>query len=125
MTFLDTHVVVWLYAGQVERFPKKARQRLEQDALTISPIVLLEIEYLYELRRLSAGPALIAKELEKILGLTIAQDGFESVVLGAIGHRWTRDPFDRIIVGQAQINTAPLITKDRSIHSHYKAASWE
>ena len=44
MIFLDTHVVIWLYAGEVERFPRRVQSRLESEALFISPIVLLEMQ---------------------------------------------------------------------------------
>jgi PIN domain nuclease of toxin-antitoxin system len=39
VTHLDTHVVVWLYAGEVERFPDAARAALERDTLAVSPAV--------------------------------------------------------------------------------------
>ncbi len=69
--FMDTHVVVWLYAGEVERFPRMARKKLENQPLAISPIVLLELQYLHELARITAEPLRILKELEKSLGLAI------------------------------------------------------
>jgi len=37
---------------------------------------------------------------------------------------WTRDPFDRIIVGNAAAENAVLITKDNSILEHYEHAVW-
>ena len=38
---------------------------------------------------------------------------------------WTRDPFDRVIVAQARLRGAPLLTKDRAIHAGYERAIWE
>lgn len=38
MMFLDTHVVVWLYAGDVGRIPRVARQKIEEQDLLISPM---------------------------------------------------------------------------------------
>jgi PIN domain nuclease of toxin-antitoxin system len=40
MTYLDTHVVVWLYAGMTERLPSSMRQRLNASDLYISPRVI-------------------------------------------------------------------------------------
>lgn len=123
--FLDSHAVVWLYAGEVDRFPRRARARLETEALVISPMVLLEIQYLHELGRVSDAPALMVKELEKALGLTIKADDFERIVLAASTLCWTRDPFDRLIVAQADLNSAALLSKDEAIRKHYRRAFWE
>jgi PIN domain nuclease of toxin-antitoxin system len=38
---------------------------------------------------------------------------------------WTRDPFDRIIVAQARLRGAPLLTKDRTIQTHHAEAFWD
>ena len=45
---LDTHVVVWLYAGDLRRFSPGARRRLGGEELRISPMVAIEIQYLHE-----------------------------------------------------------------------------
>lgn len=37
---------------------------------------------------------------------------------------WTREPFDRIIVGHAAVHARPLVTKDRTIYGHYLHAFW-
>ena len=125
MIFLDTHVVIWLYAGEVDRFPSRARKRLENQRLLISPTVLLEIQYWHELSRVTQGPALILKELEKSLGLGIHTENFERIVITAVGESWTRDPFDRMIVGHAHITSAPLLTKNESIRQYYRQAFWD
>ncbi|MEI9811179.1 MAG: hypothetical protein WDO18_00250 [Acidobacteriota bacterium] len=36
--------------------------------------------------------------------------------------RWTRDPFDRMIVAQARLAKAHLITRDTIIQTHYPKA---
>lgn len=124
VTFLDTHVAVWLYAGFMERFPGGILQRLESDPPAISPLVLLEMQYLYELGRLKEPPVLLMKELEMALGLRIINDPVENLVLASLSLNWTRDPFDRLIVAQAEMHQAPLITKDRTIRQNYRQAVW-
>jgi PIN domain nuclease of toxin-antitoxin system len=123
--FLDTHAAVWLYAGDVERFPRRARARLETETLVISPVVLLEMQYLHEVGRVTDGPTLIVKELEKAVGLSVKGDDFERTILSALAQSWTRDPFDRIIVAQAQLNSAALLSKDENIRHHYRRAFWD
>ena len=65
VTFLDTHALIWLYAGEIERFPLTTRKKLETASLVISPIVLLEAQYLYELKRITATPLPMLTELKK------------------------------------------------------------
>ena len=125
MIFLDTHVVVWLYAGEVDRFPRRASRALESESLVISPMVLLELQYLHELSRVSQDPALIVKELEKSLGLTVLKAEFEGIIMAALVESWTRDPFDRMIVAHANLASAPLLTKDASIRQHYRQGFWD
>lgn len=47
-----------------------------------------------------------------------------SIVAAASGLTWTRDPFDRLIVGHAQADEATLLTADRSIRQHCRFARW-
>ena len=53
MIYLDTHVVVWLDAGLSEKFSERARKLVNQDDLFISPVVRLELQYLYEIGRVT------------------------------------------------------------------------
>lgn len=124
MTHLDTHVVLWLYAGETERLSATARERLEADDLAISPIVQLELQYLKETERITADSALIMETLASAIGVTFCDLPFARVVIESIQQSWTRDPFDRIIVAQAAARKAPLITKDATILRHYAQAVW-
>lgn len=121
---LDTHVLVWLYAGDLDRVPVEIRKRLESDALQISPAVILELEYLYEIRRVTEPPGAVVADLAARLGLTVSDVAFQSVIAMAVDLVWTRDPFDRLIVAQSQAQGVPLITADKLIRKHYKAALW-
>ena len=46
------------------------------------------------------------------------------VAENAAEQKWVRDPFDRLIVGHASANDAPLVTKDEKIRKHYRRAVW-
>jgi PIN domain nuclease of toxin-antitoxin system len=122
--YLDTHVVVWLYAGEVERFPPAVAQAMEGNDLSICPIVLLELAYLQETGRLEEQPHVVLERLSRAIGLRVHEEGFAAVVQEAILHTWTRDPFDRIIVAQAGLAHTPLATKDQTILRHYRQAFW-
>lgn len=124
MIYLDTHVVVWLYAGDLSRLSGPAREHIEQNDLLVSPIVQLELAYLKELGRITADSALILETLEHSIGLGLCHQPFSRIVVESIGQDWTRDPFDRLIVAQARVSGAKLITKDRTIRKHYEQAVW-
>ncbi|MCK4765175.1 MAG: hypothetical protein KAW12_23450 [Candidatus Aminicenantes bacterium] len=47
MCFLDTHIVVWLYQGDFSLLSKEAKQTIEKDDIFISPLVSLELQYLF------------------------------------------------------------------------------
>ena len=69
MIRLDTHVVVWLYAGETERFSPTAVRRLADENLVISPIVDLELTFLHEVGRLRVPGALIVSDLKERIGM--------------------------------------------------------
>jgi PIN domain nuclease of toxin-antitoxin system len=123
--YLDTHIAVWLYARELERFQKSALQRIEEESLYISPAVLLELQFLKEIKRINTDPMLIFQTLEETIGLQLCNLEFSKVVTGALSQSWTRDPFDRLIVAQASIQNAPLLTKDQTIRRHYPLACWK
>ena len=124
MIYLDTHVVIWLYQKSVDRFSERALMLVDQHQLVISPVVLLEVEYLYEIGRIRDKARAIFDYLHEAIQLDTCSKTFSSVTRRALGLKWTRDPFDRIIVAQAALNESMLLTKDTSIHSHYAEAVW-
>jgi PIN domain nuclease of toxin-antitoxin system len=123
--FLDTHVVAWLYEKELNRFPDTVLTYLDTEDLLASPLVLLELAYLHEIGRLLPTSGDVFAYLESAMGLTEDRSPFSAVSARARELTWTRDPFDRIIVAQADINSAPLVTKDQEILIHYENALWE
>ena len=125
MMHLDTHAVVWLYAKELSRFTRTGLERLEASELYISPMVSLELEYLYETGRIHARSRVICDSLEQAVGLRVCEYPFAAVIRQAVEQTWTRDPFDRIIVAQAKLADAQLLTKDSTIRKQYKKAVWD
>lgn len=125
MIYLDTHVVVWLYAGELNRFGEAALRSMEAEELLISPVVLLELEYLRETGRVRTRARVVTSGLARTINLKICDLPFEEVVESALHQKWTRDPFDRIIVAQAKRRNARLLSKDRTILDHYEKAYWD
>ena len=124
MIYLDTHVVVWLYAGRTDLLSPLAIERIEAEELLISPIVQLELEYLREIDRLAVSSALVIESLSQQIGMTLCDLPFATIVVESIAQSWTRDPFDRLITAQAIARNAPLLTKDRHIQENCALAAW-
>jgi PIN domain nuclease of toxin-antitoxin system len=125
MTYLDTHVVVWLYAGMIERLNLSIRQRLNASDLYISPMVALELQYLYEIGRTTEPGNVVVLDLSQRIGLRVSEEPLQRVIALALQQTWTRNPFDRIIVGQAALQQRTLVTKDRAMRDHYPYAVWD
>ena len=122
MIYIDTHIAVWLYAGQVEKLSEIAKEFLNENEIYISAVVRLELQYLNEIERITDGANEIVSDLSNRIGLKICDKRFNSIINYSMDLVWTRDPFDRIIVANAALNNDPLVTKDRKILDHYKKA---
>jgi PIN domain nuclease of toxin-antitoxin system len=100
-------------------------EAIESSQVVISPMVLLELQYLYEISRILQPPQLLFRQLSTQIGLHQCEHPFSDVIETSLFENWTRDPFDRVIVAQARSNgISPLITSDTVIHKHYSAAIW-
>jgi PIN domain nuclease of toxin-antitoxin system len=121
---LDTHVVVWLYTGQLERLSELATESLEREDLVFSPTVELELTYLHEIGRLTVSGTQLIADLRARIGLVASGVPLIAVVAAAAPLSWTRDPFDRLIVGDALAANGPLLTKDDSIRRNCALARW-
>ena len=124
MIYLDTHVLLWLHAGLLDRFTTRGRLLLEQNELLISPAVTLELQYLFEIGRITLAAPQIISDLDAQIALKVCDLSFDVVMNRALALKWTRDPFDRIISAQALCRGIPLLTKDQSIRRRMNLAVW-
>jgi PIN domain nuclease of toxin-antitoxin system len=123
--YLDTQVMVWLCEKRLNRLTPSATAAIEQSDLLISPMVLLELEYLYEIKRIVRPPQALLNQLETQMGLRLCEHPFPAIVQTALFETWTRDPFDRVIVAHARSNGyAPLVTSDDKIRENYPTTVW-
>jgi PIN domain nuclease of toxin-antitoxin system len=117
--------VGWLYEGQSERIPRRLRRRLETEPIAASPIVELELTYLYEVGRVAKPASAPLSALRRELGLQVADVSLAEVIQAALDLSWTRDPFDRLIAAHAIVADAPLLTADETIREHLPLAVWD
>jgi PIN domain nuclease of toxin-antitoxin system len=112
-----------MYAGDRSRLTPELLAQLDDD-LYVSPMVELELTLLHEIGRVVPTGAEVISDLERRIGLRVCDLPFHEVVASAADQDWTRDPFDRLIVGQAAVNAQPLATRDRRIRENYDEAFW-
>ena len=125
MIYLDTNVILWLAANELDLISQSVLDIIdESDDLAISPMVVLELEYLHEIERITKKPQTITNHLEENLGISIDDRSLLSIVNVAKSLTWTRDPFDRLITAHAALGEEILITKDKRIRENYKHALW-
>jgi PIN domain nuclease of toxin-antitoxin system len=122
--YLDTHVVVWLYAGRPDLITPLGRAMIDANDVLISPIVALELQYLFEAAKTTEPADPVVQTLAREIGLKRCDLPFAEVVEVSLGETWTRDPFDRLVVAQARLRGAPLLSKDREVGRHYSETIW-
>jgi len=119
---LDTHIAVALFEGKTAGLSAKTLRLLDQVPTTISPAVVLELELLFEIKRIKLRADSIIRYLQNQLRIGVAQERFSDVVRVAMDLSFTRDPFDRLITAHAKFAKAKLVTLDQTIHLHFDAA---
>ena len=120
---LDTHVAVWLAAGEPRRL-KGVQARLRRSSLFVSPIVLVELEVLREIGRIRRPVGEVWEILTEDHEVAEAPGDLREIGRYARSLAWTRDPFDRLIVAHALAADAMLLTADGSIREHCPQARW-
>lgn len=125
IAYLDTNAAVWLSQGNLGRNSRRALSLAEKAELMLSPMVVLELEYLYELKRTKLHAREILLKLEHEAGVRVCDLAFPALAHVALDEKWTRDPFDRIIVAHAKANGwAALISADETIARNYARTVW-
>ena len=120
IAYVDTHVAVWLAEANLTKLSRKAISLLHNGDVRISPMAVVELQYLYDIRRIVVPPPEILMKLSVEIGLTVCDYSFPIIAEVALGEAWTRDPFDRIIVSHAKANgLSALISSDDAILKNY------
>lgn len=124
---LDTHVFLWA-AMQPGELSPKVRRLLENSAnvLVVSAASAWEIAVKFRLGKLPFAKAVV-RDFDEVTSRLAAQVLPISHVhaLRAGGYRQDhRDPFDRILIAQAEIEGLPLISKDRALRQFGVELLW-
>ena len=124
LVFLDTHIVVWLYAGLLDKITDAAKKAIEESDLLVSQVVRLELQYLFEIGRIKARPDTIINSLSKTIGLKISDIAFSQIIEEALKLKWTIDVFDRFLVTEAKALKHGFVSADRDIQANFRQTIW-
>ncbi|GGN36631.1 PIN domain nuclease of toxin-antitoxin system [Actinoplanes campanulatus] len=113
---LDTHVVLWWLTDD-PTLAAEIKDRLDHDPdVYISPATIWEVAIKQSLGKLE-NPADLAERIRdsgfRHLNIT-AEHGIVAGRLPLIH----RDPFDRMLIAQAQVEHLTLVTRDAHIHKY-------
>jgi len=120
---LDTHVAVWLRAGDLKRL-KPVRKLLAGADLRISPFVVLELQALFEIGRLRETGRWIAERLAEDHEVLVHEGHLAEATDRALDLSFTRDPYDRLIAAHALAAGASLLTVDETLRANVSCARW-
>jgi PIN domain nuclease of toxin-antitoxin system len=93
--------------------------------LLLSAMAFLELEYLRELGKTKYSARDLLEKVSHETSLRLCDLPFAAIASAALDEKWTRDPFDRLIVANAKANGfAFLISADEMIARHYPRTVW-
>ena len=121
---LDTHAFLWLVTGD-ERLSVGARTTIEtsetSDDVALSVASIWEAEIKRAAGRLEAPPIADAARRADVDLVTITAEHVTAAAGLPVHHR---DPFDRLLVAQALVESRVLVTKDAIIARYGVAVAW-
>ena len=123
MTLIDTHALLWWLSGS-RRLPKTARARIaDADQTTlVSAVSAWEISIKRMLGKLQAPDDLL--DVVEASGLAwIPIEPLEAYEAGRLPLHH-RDPFDRLLVAQAKLRSASLISGDEVFDAYEIPRVW-
>ncbi|HXV59587.1 MAG TPA: PIN domain-containing protein [Vicinamibacteria bacterium] len=114
---LDTHFLIWLVLGsdRVAEFSWIGVYR----PWGVSPISLLEIQFLSEVGRLRVKNSDFVEALASDDRFVIDDAPLAALFRQALSLGWTRDPFDRLLAAHSLARRVPLCSTDSTIREHH------
>jgi len=73
----------------------------------------------FEIEKIKDNSETICSFLERSIDLKIEDISFLEIIKISLNEKWTRNPFDRIIVAHAKLKDCTLISKDKKINKNY------
>ncbi|TFV61887.1 type II toxin-antitoxin system VapC family toxin [Geodermatophilus sp. DF01-2] len=115
---LDTHALLWVLLDP-ERIPAEtlATVRAPETTVFVSAASAWEIATKHRLGKLPGAAAVVSGYREYLVRLRAEElpiTGHHALTAGTL--QWShRDPFDRVIVAQAVVESLPVVTSDAAL----------
>lgn len=112
---LDTHALIWWLAGD-DALSRRAREAIadEDNPVAVSAASAMEVATKFRIGKLPDA-ALLAQDFERV----VAEQGFAELAISVHHARLAgemniahKDPFDRLLVAQAQAEDMVLVSKE-------------
>ena len=108
---LDTHALIWWLAGD-EALSRRAREAIvdEDNSVAVSAASAMEVATKFRIGKLPDA-ALLAQDFERV----VAEQGFAELAISVHHARLAgemKDPFDRLLVAQAQAEDMVLVSRE-------------
>jgi PIN domain nuclease of toxin-antitoxin system len=107
---LDTHALLW-WLDDDPRLGPKARQLIMTGDVVVSIVSLWEIALKHGLSKLAIAAEPVAHAIDRSGFATLDLARHHCFALARLPHHH-RDPFDRMLIAQAQSEQLPLMTAD-------------
>ena len=114
---LDTHFLIWILtdAERLREFSWLDDHR----PWGISPISLLEMQYLAEIGRIELKAEGLLEALQSDSRFVLDEPPLIPLIRRALPFSWTRDPFDRLLAAHSATRRVPLCTVEPTLLKHY------
>jgi len=113
---LDTHFLLWTALGSSRL--ASYEWLADRQPWVISPVSLLEVQFLGEVGRLRVRPDFFVK-IRRDSRYLLDEPALDAVIQAALPLAWTRDPFDRLLCGHSVVRRMPLCTLDRGMLANH------
>jgi PIN domain nuclease of toxin-antitoxin system len=113
---LDTQVLLWSLLAP-KRLSARERQLIDDGEVLVSAATLWEIGIKTAIGRLDCDPRQILEAIQPAGFEPLAVTGQHAVIAAALP-RLHADPFDRVLVAQAQVESALLVTRDTALRDY-------
>ena len=124
---LDTHTFIW-WDSAPERLSRRSREVIGDGAneLLLSVVSVWELQVKNQLGKLELERPLaeLVVDQEKINGLVLLSVGLSHVLGLDTLPMLHRDPFDRLLIAQARVENAVLVTRDAEISEYDVETLW-
>jgi PIN domain nuclease of toxin-antitoxin system len=120
---VDSHALLWFVAGDRRRVSVALRRRIEAAEVIVSVASLWEIAIKAALGKLDAPDDLPVRVRELGFELLAVTEDHASRVRSLPHHHG--DPFDRLLIAQAQVERLPVLTADGAFEDYDVSVIWE